>query len=70
MRLPWPSTRAGGCWGSVPELQDLLVGAIVVAACVHLAWRFGLIPRKRRGVTSIVRVSDLKRHRPGGRPPA
>jgi hypothetical protein len=54
----------------VPELQDLLVGAIVVAACVHLAWRFGLIPRKRRGVTSIVRVSDLKRHRPGGRPPA
>jgi len=54
----------------VPDLQELLVAAIVAGAGFYVAWRFGLIPRRRRGVTSVVRVSDLKRRPPGGRPPA
>jgi hypothetical protein len=54
----------------VPEPQELLVAAIVAAAAFHVAWRFGLIPRRPRGVTSVVRVADLKRRRPGARPPA
>lgn len=69
MSRPSPSTREDGCWATVPDLQSLLVAAIVAGAAFHVAWRFGLIPRKRRGVTSVVRVSDLKRRRPGGPPP-
>jgi hypothetical protein len=52
------------------SLQGVAVAAIVAAAAFHVAWRFGLVPRRRRGVTSVVRVSELKRRRPGGSPPA
>lgn len=54
----------------MPDLQELLVAAIVAAAAFYVAWRFGLIPRRRRGVTSVVRVADLKRRRPGPKPPS
>lgn len=53
----------------MPELQELAVAVIVAGAALYVAWRFGLIPRRRRGVTTVVRVSDLKRRRPGGKPP-